>query len=59
MDLATVDQPLTTTRTVWYSPSGTVARGVLHGGRLQTRETCACTGTDLLEWMGADAVGVL
>jgi hypothetical protein len=25
-----------------YSPSGTVACGVLHGGGLQTRETCAC-----------------
>jgi hypothetical protein len=50
--------PLPNACPIWYSPSGTVARGVLHWGELQTRETCACTRADVLEWMGAEEVDV-
>src|SRR5262249_23645641 len=42
-----------------HSPSGVIACGILHRRGLQTRQTCACTGADVLEWVGADEVGVL
>jgi len=42
-----------------HSSSSLAPRGVLHWGGLQTNETCACTGADVLEWVRADDAGAL